>query len=345
MNHQLQSNRSLICKLILQSVSYEAAKRKERKYSGISFFSKTDFAGDTTTTRRRPGRNQFYACYLLDSNGFIGDRAYGLVAEGGGDPDGDPLQAKLRREIIRLHRPAELGSEHDELFLKIPGNNVANVTNDGSCTITIADASKVQLLRYEDIWMDPEAFSSQRHRQQQRRLVSGKPSSIGTLTALMIRVTTDDAEPYFAADELHHFTFQSEVSLSRQMNRCSFGKLKIQPTKWGVVDVRLEGIMARGQPYDSIVNSVYPSALEEIARSSRNDGDTSSENVFDNANVQSIRELADLILIVLPPGTSSGDDWAAQASVGGYQSVYNDKWGAKVSCIMHEVGHRYVTYS
>jgi hypothetical protein len=143
--------------------------------------------------------------------------------------------------------------------------------------------------------------------QHVRRLAA--PSTVGTLKMLALRVTALDAEPDASSSEIYDYLFESEVNLKSQLQLCSFGQLHVEPTDaYGVMDVKVP-MNANGGSYKAMVNEAYESALDVL----RSRG---------NSNVADVRDLADLILVVLPPGTGN---WKGFATVGGQQSVRDSR--------------------
>jgi hypothetical protein len=139
--------------------------------------------------------------------------------------------------------------------------------------------------------------------QHVRRLAA--PPTVGTLKMLALRVTALDSEPEASSSEIYDYLFESEVSLKSQLQWCSSGQLHVEPTDaYGVMNVNIP-MNANGGSYKALVNAAYASALDILRSRGK-------------SNVEDIRDLADLILVVLPPGTGN---WKGFATVGGQQSV------------------------
>jgi hypothetical protein len=139
-----------------------------------------------------------------------------------------------------------------------------------------------------------------------RRKLRKFPAKQGELTLLPIRIITRDSEPDFSADRLHALLFDDEVSLNKQMRQCSFGKLGFLPTKYGVLEVPVD-LDASGTLYNVVSNAADLAALDLVTE-----------------DVGNIREVADLIMFILPPGTLGG--WAAFGNVNGVGTVFNNRW-------------------
>jgi len=328
-----ESNPILYCLLTLESIFYDDFADDDGDTNNIFAYNKNDIDDNdnknNNNDKSRP--NHYYACNVVDaSDGTIGDKKYVFD-----DADG------VRTEIERLNSDNKNRTTQQRL-LRLPGATIDSETDSISVPrsyddfvldnaknrIEFVDAARVfaddgrRLGRFLSSQYDPNNNGDSYYPAKRTR-------TSGTLAALMIRVSTTDSEPFFTAEQLYSLTFVEEVSLKRQMEACSHEKLRIEPTEFGVLDVTLpEGTVAAGVPYYRLTNQAYDAAKEKVRR-------TAKERR--NQNIDSIKEMADLIMIVLPPGTKG--DWAAYASVGGTESVYNDKWGAKVSATCHEIGH------
>jgi Gametolysin peptidase M11 len=144
--------------------------------------------------------------------------------------------------------------------------------------------------------------------------------AIGTKRTLLLRVSTRDSEPDVNASELYYHTFQSQSSLAIQMSLCSFGQLTLEPHMGGIWEVKLGNFNATDEDYMLLVNA----ATSLVSRSQ---------------NVSSVTELADLIFIVLPPGTRG--KWVSFSTLSGSLSVFNNQWASKVSTLAHGIGHNF----
>jgi hypothetical protein len=152
-----------------------------------------------------------------------------------------------------------------------------------------------------------------------RRKLRIAPAKEGVLSLLPIRIITPDSEPTYSADRLHEVLFLEEVSLNQQMRRCSFDKLGFKPTKYGVLEVFVD-VNAKGSPYSVISNAADALAIELV-----------------DEVVENIREAADLVMFIIPPGTNGG--WAAYGNVNGVGTTFNNRWAAYPGAQMHEIGH------
>jgi len=225
-------------------------------------------------------RETEYTCNPVTGDGYISELTYGLEIPEVGD------LKEAYREFSNLGL---------DLFITIEGGTLS-----------------------EDSVIVPEGYHVQptpmpnnvRNRPQRHRRLS-RPDSEGDLTAIVLRIIAQDGEPDISAEKLYELTFESDVSLKEQMKRCSFGKLRIEPTRWGgVVDVHVNST-ADGNSRRALVNSAYAS--------------------FDD-----VRSMADFIMFVLPPGTG---DWGAFAATPGQQSVFHNEWGGFIGATAHEIGH------
>jgi hypothetical protein len=160
------------------------------------------------------------------------------------------------------------------------------------------------------------SIDSTYHRTRRRKLASKE----GTLRALVIRIVMNDKQPMYSKDELYRITYQEPVSLRNQYKACSFGKLRVEPSSLGVVDARINRY-ATQTTNKQAVNDATAAALDYV-------------NSQTGQSYTSLNEYADLLLYVTP----EMGEFLAYGSIGGGQSVYNDKWGGFVSSHMHETG-------
>jgi hypothetical protein len=183
---------------------------------------------------------------------------------------------------------------HGELFVSVYGGRI-----EGDDVI-LSKESVVSVVP------PPAGFQSRRH------LVA----KTGTLSVLVLRISTNDSTPSLSADEFHKLIFDDEVSLQKQYAACSFGKLNLVPTEYGVLDLYLN-VTAEGATPISLVSKA-------------------NQALRDQLNIAKTTDASDLLLMIMPPGTG---DWAAFSGVGHPRSVYNDLWGGYSSSLLHEVGH------
>lgn len=146
-------------------------------------------------------------------------------------------------------------------------------------------------------------------------------NSVGNKTALVVRVSVGDSMPNQTVDELYEYIFSSGLSLSNQMNACSFGALSIRPTEYGVMDIQLASEFYL-QDSLSVLNEATVQVLSRVQE-----------------KVASIEDLADFLVFVLPPGANRA--WKSWATFKGKMLVFNDAWGSKISALSHAVGHSF----
>jgi hypothetical protein len=177
---------------------------------------------------------------------------------------------------------------HDgkDVFVSIPGGTLS------LAAVNIPNASAVKVVDLPQ--------------QDGRRKLRKFPAKQGELTLLPIRIITRDSEPDFSADTLYELLFDDEVSLNKQMRQCSFGKFGFLPTKYGVLDVPVD-LDASGTLYNVVSNAADLAALDLV-----------------NEPVENIRDVADLIMFIVPPGTLGG--WAAYGNVNGVGTIFNNLW-------------------
>jgi hypothetical protein len=200
----------------------------------------------------------------------------------------------------RIDLPSSIDTTSDErllngeLFVSVHGGRI-----EGDDVI-LSEDSVVSVVP------PPAGFQSRRH----------LFASNGTLSVLVLRISTSDSTPSLSADEFHKLIFEDEVSLKKQYAACSFGKLNLIPTMHGVLDMYLDAT-AEGATSMSLVSKANKALKEQL-------------------NIAKVSDASDLILMIMPPGTG---DWAAFSGMNHPRSVYNDLWGGYSSSLLHEVGH------
>jgi len=125
----------------------------------------------------------------------------------------------------------------------------------------------------------------------------------------MLRIRGYDSEPDFTAQELRRYLVLDNLSARRQIERCSQGLITIDASRYGVLDV----------PIQSNIQGLTNMEVMNLAESYVNDVILASDT-----QVDSIRDWADFLMFIIPPGTGA---WAAFATVSGKQSVFNNRWG------------------
>ncbi len=158
----------------------------------------------------------------------------------------------------------------------------------------------------------PKTFKTNR-----RRL---EPTS-GTASILVLRISSNDATPTLAAQEMYGYIFNNsqpvnQPSLASQYSAVSFGKLQFVPTHGGVAEVYVN-MNANGAQINAVTNAAIAAAQSQFG-------------------VSSVTSLADHIMFCIPPGTGS---WAGMSSVNSWRLVLNDGWCGYLSALMHEMGH------
>jgi len=166
-------------------------------------------------------------------------------------------------------------------------------------------------------------------RNLQRNLIA----KTGTFTTLVIRVIdSNGVEPEPSLAKMENDVFQDDVSLKTQYEKCSYGKLQIEPfsgktstgtqINGGVVDVKVDfELTATNNNRGALQQAAFEAAKVQL-------GDL-DEKVNDD-------DIYDLVLFCMPPGTG---DWLAYAFINDKYTFYNNQWCSSVSAQMHEVGH------
>jgi hypothetical protein len=200
-------------------------------------------------------------------------------------------------------------------------NNHTKAIDEGTLRVTIPRA---QLTKDSVIGYDIDSVSVQTTRDHSGTRSGGVPvATIGTRTVLVLRVSVQDAEPSFSAQEFQDRIFgDDDITVQSQYKACSSGKLNMEPSSYGVggvLDVRLGN--------SAIADFESNTALSNAAQDAAAD--------FLQLNGGQVSDLADHIMICLPPGTGN---WVASAAINHWRSVYNNEFCGILSASMHELG-------
>ena len=208
---------------------------------------------------------EFFSCTLFIDNEIMSEGTYSI------QPPPNIFNEK-RVELLR---------QGQELYLEILGGEV---TED---EILVPDTATVKVAQFNSL-------------ARQRRSLARRPDSTGSFMAVMIRITTTDAEPAYSQNQLYDYLFQeNNLSAKTQFEKCSGGALTMKADpNLGVINVRLD-TTAAGKTNKALMN------LAEVRV---------NEQYRGLLGGKSIRDHADVLMFVVPKGTGS---WAAFATVAG----------------------------
>jgi hypothetical protein len=167
------------------------------------------------------------------------------------------------------------------------------------------------------------------HIEPHRELIRGFGNVTGDVTLLVVRIIGKDRfgrvkETSMSNLELYDSIFVKEASLKWQYDKCSAGKLSMNPTDKGVLNVRVNMDM-EGADTELVIRAVEAEGIKLLT------------------GVTGFRDYADLTMFVVPQGTKSRGDpgWTGYAIVNGRGSVMNDSKANYLSVQMHETGHNF----
>jgi hypothetical protein len=154
----------------------------------------------------------------------------------------------------------------------------------------------------------------------------------GTKRVLVIRAVASDRSTTSSEATLSDDIFGTSgdvVNLKSQYSRCSDGKLQFQP-------VTTHGLVG--------TDGVYTVNLPSTVVSGSSDGTIRDAMVNQaTADLGTLTNIADYVMLCLPPGTPGG--WIAYAYINYWLSVYNDEWCRYPSAQLHEIGKIYYEYT
>lgn len=188
------------------------------------------------------------------------------------------------------------------------------MTDELELVVSIQGA-KIDEEKQQVVIPEGAAIVPHENHQVRRKLVS----STGTVEALGVLVRLSDASPTYSVSEYYQILFQNGVSLKNQYKSCSFGKMSVEPTRAGVIEVTVN--LSSRTSRNALVNAATQEAVKYL-----------NDNGY--GSYGSLPDYADMTLLVIP----SDEDWLAYANFGGCISVYNDRWGGYIASMMHETG-------
>ena len=143
-----------------------------------------------------------------------------------------------------------------------------------------------------------------------------KLSAIGTNSVAVLRVgLSSGTQVEYSAEKLRQHLFTKQVSLKKQMERCTNGDLILEDA--GIHEVTVTG---------SIEDFSSPAELRNKAL----------EVFAEHRGIQA-DSLADHVIVILPENDFPG--FVGNAATGGWISTLNNQWALDVMVYMHEIGY------
>lgn len=207
---------------------------------------------------------------------------------------------------------------------------IQNATS-GISTMTISQAfietGLPRMYIPDDAFVEIINYDTSRERsiltRKNRRNLAAKT---GVLNAIVIRVIDkNNVAPNPSIAQLYNDIFDDEVCLRSQINKCSYGKLRIEPFRAttnghtvqnGIVDVKIDFDTSASDNKGDLQQSAMDAASAKL-------GDLNN-NKFG------------LVMFCMPPGTGN---WLAYAFSNHKYTFYNNNWCTSVTVQVHEVGH------
>lgn len=169
-------------------------------------------------------------------------------------------------QVIPFDLPLEL-EEVDKTKLD-QGRLFVNITN-----AQLTD-EEISVNASSEVFVMDELPAHLRHLQERELQTSGE------LSLAIVRIITNSRSPSASTTSLEKMMDYSEVNLSTQFNKCSFGKFKWKKASRPVVDVRVGNNGNKGK-------------LIQAAQ----------RQIISDLNLAQMTDLADRILFCVPPGT------------------------------------------
>lgn len=138
------------------------------------------------------------------------------------------------------------------------------------------------------------------------------------MSVAIISISTVDAKPTYTAKELADFMFGDGINLRQQYVACSFGKQNFYPSEH-LIDEYVDAPISSFERVSDLVNTAQKQIRQRATPS-----------------ITSVSELADRIMVCIPPGTGN---WAASAGVGHWRVQMNNNWCTSLTGTIHEMAH------
>lgn len=150
------------------------------------------------------------------------------------------------------------------------------------------------------------------HHQRQRNL-----ATTGKKTVAALRVgLSSGTQAVYSTTKIRQHLFEKEVSLAKQMEKCSNGELILESA--GVFEVTVPGQLSDFSSPAQLRNK----ALEIFAESK---------------GIRQANAIADFVIVILPENDFPG--FVGNAATGGWISTLNNEWSLDVMVYMHEIGY------
>ena len=145
----------------------------------------------------------------------------------------------------------------------------------------------------------------------------------------MIRIVTDDdSDGNTIKNEINNVLFyeSTEVTVQRQMQMCSGGRIQLQPSSDGIITIRMNNLGTNR------VEAYTLAASEQVMKEHYRSTDTIL------GFKEQLRRKADHVLIILPESFPA-NTFVANAEIGRSICVFSYEWLSSLSAYMHEMGH------
>ena len=163
---------------------------------------------------------------------------------------------------------------------------------------------------------------------KQQDMQDNRHLEVEVRTVLVIRIVTDgDSNRNSDETKIKNVLFDesTQITVQRQMQLCSGGRIILQPSNDGIITLRMNYL---GGQVDAYTTAASEQVMKEHFRSS---------NTLTGYKEQ-LRKMADHILIILPTSFPA-NTFVANAEIGRPICVFSYQWMASISAYMHEMGH------
>lgn len=164
---------------------------------------------------------------------------------------------------------------------------------------------------------------------QKQKLSSHRQLDVEYRSVLVVRIVTgSDSDGSTIEREINNVLFyeSTQITVQRQMQLCSGGRILLQPSNDGIITVQMNNLgTSQVEPYTL-------AAAEKVMKDHYHSTDTLI------GYKEQLRKMADHVLIILPESFPA-NTFVANAEIGRPICVFSYQWLSSLSAYMHEMGH------
>jgi len=248
------------------------------------------------TIRRKLGESILCRVILVDTQFAVGNMTVGEQEEFACSLVYDDIEDD---DLIPMRLPPNIVfREMDDLYVRVSHPSISEPSN---------------LLQAHDAKFEIVEGPPHIHRRSLQAALG-----VGSMSVAVLRVSTIDSSPTVSKSQMERVLDESDSPFMNQFRKCSTGVMRFRRANAGVIDVTVQERVSTFRENRGLLVS----AAQDLAKL--------------QLGASTMTDIADRILVCLPPGTGT---WAAVAAMRYFRAVFNDKWCQSLSATMHELGH------